>query len=226
MSRNWSYFDRYLDNLRFDVYGQPEDHSHTAWAVDALNGMLPTGTASVLDVGCGHGFMYPVFTSLGISWSGVTLGDDAEACRQAGYPVYENDMSFLPFEEKTFDLVFARHVLEHSPFPLLTLMEWRRVSKKYLILVSPAPAYWGWRGKNHYAVAPKEQLNWWLLRSGWAVIKEEIMNNNSPVFLTHWREELVKRGHLDPAKKDTYFPPESKDVEYRFLCRRGEEVTQ
>lgn len=225
MGRDWKHIETYLDKLQSDIYGQPTDHSHTAWAIDALNGMLPTGTASVLDVGCGHGFLFETFNSIGIEWAGVTLGDDAVVCREAGYPVYANDMSFLPFDDKSFDLIFARHVLEHSPFPVLTLMEWRRVSKDFLILVSPAPAYWGVKGVNHYSVAPKEQLRWWLERSGWRVIKEEVMTNNSPIFLTHWRAELVKVGHLDPAKQSTHFPPESKDVEYRFLCRRGKEIT-
>jgi SAM-dependent methyltransferase len=224
--RNYAYIDHYLNMLVDDVYGQPVDHSHTAWAVDALSGMLPTGTASVLDVGCGHGFLAETFRAVGIDWNGVTLGDDFVVCETAGLPVYHADQSFLPFEDNQYDLVFARHILEHSPMPLLTLMEWRRVSKDYLLLVSPAPDYWGYRGQNHYSIAPKEQLRWWLERAGWRIIKEEVMNMNTGVFLVHWREELVKAGHLDPNKKETHFPAESKDVEYRFLCRHGEEVVR
>ena len=222
----WVYVDKYINNLHGDIYGQPTDHSHTAWAVDALSGMVPTGTASVLDVGCGHGFLQATFESVGIAWSGVTLGADYEICRQAGLPVYEADQSFLPFEDHTFDLIFARHILEHSPMPMLTLMEWRRVSSNYLLLVSPAPEYWGYRGKNHYSMAPKVQIRWWLERAGWQVLREEVMSNNSGIFLVHWREELVKRGHLDPGKAGTHFPPDSYDVEFRFLCRKGNEVLE
>lgn len=223
-SGKWVYVDKYLTNLRGDIYGQPTDHSHTAWAIDAMSGMIPTGTASVLDVGCGHGFLRATFENVGIQWSGVTLGPDYEVCHQAGMAVYEADQTFLPFEDKTFDLIFARHILEHSPMPILTLMEWRRVSSKYLLLISPAPDWWGYRGKNHYSIAPKEQIRWWLERSGWRVLHEEVMNTSSGIFLHHWREELVNAGHLDPNKANTHFPAESKNVEYRFLCKRGEEV--
>lgn len=39
---------------------------------------------------------------------------------------------FLPFPDKTFHVVYARHILEHSPWHQVpdTLKEWRRVLKR------------------------------------------------------------------------------------------------
>lgn len=224
--RDYKYFDHYLDGLKRDIYGQPPDEGHTAWAIHALDALLPEGITNTLDVGCGHGFLAPVFAARNIAWSGVTLGPDAISCQEKGLMVEEADASFLPFENESFDLIFARHMLEHSPFPILTLMEWRRVSRNYLLLVAPAPDYWTYRGRNHYSVTTKEQLVWWLNRAGWEVINEAIFDNSNALFLDYWRADLIKVGHLNANRASTRFPKESKVVEYRFLCVRSEEIKE
>ena len=50
--------------------------------------------------------------------------------------------------------------------PLLTLMEWHRVAKKYLMLILPNPDYYTYLGRNHYSVMDKQQAKWLLRRSG------------------------------------------------------------
>ena len=70
--------------------------------------------------------------------------------------------------------MFARHALEHSPFPILSLMEWHRVSKQHLVIVNPNPDYWGWAGRNHYAVANLTQLKFYLERAGWLLVKDQV----------------------------------------------------
>jgi len=223
----WSNFEIYLRKLEKDIYAQPQDHSHTAWGESAADLLLPENAKSVLDIGCGHGFMREFFEKKGVTWAGVTLGPDARICHELGYPVYEEDMTFLTsVPDKSYDLIFARHVLEHSLFPILSLMEWKRVSKEWMILIAPAPAYWTYRGQNHYSMAKKEQLHWWLQRAGWLIVNEFIFSNNDPLFLEHWRQELIKAGHLTAQRAPTHFPPESKDVEYRFLCSKGPEVVR
>ena len=68
---------------------------------------------------------------------------------------------------------FPRHSLEHSPMPLLTLMEWHRVARQYLMLIVPNPDYYTYIGKNHYAVMDKQQLSWLLRRAGWRVVAKD-----------------------------------------------------
>lgn len=226
MTRDYTHFDRYLDDLAKDIYAQPPDHSHTAWAKDALKGMVPQEVKNVLDVGCGQGFLAGVFQAEEISWEGVTLGPDVDVCKANNMPIYEADVSFLPMADDAYDLILARHILEHSPFPVLTLMEWRRVSRKFLLLIAPAPDYWGWKGKNHYSMADKPQLRWWLERAGWKVIKEVVFSNNHEIYLKHWRQELINAGHLKADRARTHFPPTTQDIEYRFLCVADEEVAE
>lgn len=224
--RDYTNFDQYLDRLTDDVYAQPPDESHAAWAMDAASGMLPSDVKSVLDVGCGQGFCKYIFERAGVEWTGVTIGADYDVCVAEELTVIDNDMTFLnSVMDASYDLVFARHVLEHSPFPILTLMEWRRVARTNLILIAPAPAYWKYRGKNHYSVATKEQIQWWLQRAGWKPVVEETFNNSHPLFLKYWRQELIKKNHLKADNADEHFPQHAEDVEYRFLCVKAEEIT-
>lgn len=206
-----------IEDLHGDIYAQPEDSGHTAWGTSAILNLLPyaPGFRTVLDVGCGEGMFAPVFAKAGKTWSGVTLGPDFQTCFDAGLLVYSADMSDLPFPDRSYGLVFARHVLEHSPFPILTLMEWHRVAKRYLMLVAPAPAYWGWIGRNHYSICQEEQLVWWLARAGWAVKERQYLRSTDEQFLTHWRAAFGKAG--DAAPKEG---PEDMIVEYRFLCEK------
>ncbi len=59
--RDYTKLDQYLDKLKDDVYAQPPDESHAAWAMDGVSGMLSSDVESVLDVGCGHGFCMYIF---------------------------------------------------------------------------------------------------------------------------------------------------------------------
>jgi SAM-dependent methyltransferase len=43
----------------------------------------------------------------------------------------------LPFAADSFDFVLASHVIEHFPDPIRALLEWRRVARRYVVLVVP-----------------------------------------------------------------------------------------
>lgn len=208
-----------IADLQNDVYAQPEDPGHKGWGVSAINQLMVYAPEahSVLDIGCGQGMFRETFINLGRHWVGVTLGPDFAVCLEKGLQVYERDMTNLPFTDETYDLLFARHVLEHSPFPILTLMEWRRVSKKYLLLVAPCPYHWGWIGRNHYSMAPEPQLEWWLARSGWAIEKKMYLMAEEDEFTSAWLQSWKNRSETPPAEI-----PAPGPVEYRFLCVKTE----
>lgn len=175
--RRYDQFERYLNKLSNQIYEQPPDIGHTSWAIDVIDkwiSQMPTCT-SVLDVGCGSGFCKPLFEKYGKTWAGVTLGRDAIICEQNEIsPVFNADFSFLDMIEKeSYDLVFSRHSLEHSPFPILTLMEWYRVSKQWLCVILPNPMFWTVRGQNHYSVVYPDQAKWNFEQSGWGIIWED-----------------------------------------------------
>lgn len=168
--RNYSRIDQYLDNLVQDVYAQPEDAEHTLLAKEVIDICMPyLECETVLDIGSGRGMCEEMFTKFGAKYEGIALGQDVIEAQKLGRNVKEMDFHFLEYPDDSFDLVFARHVLEHSPMPLLALMEWHRVSQ-YLLLVLPAPKHYGYIGRNHYSVLGKQQAKWLLRRSGWHVV--------------------------------------------------------
>lgn len=173
--RDYSNIDKYLDRLNRDIYPQPPDSGHSALAEEAINYFLKltSGVDSVLDLGCGEGFCQPMFEKRNLEYTGVCLQRDFFQAREAGRNVFNIDYSFLPFDDKSYDFLFSRHSLEHSPMPLLTLMEWERVCKKYLAVVLPSPDYWGQVGRNHYFVLSKAQWTALLELSGFRVVHQK-----------------------------------------------------
>lgn len=244
IERDYTFFKECVENLTGDVYAQPPDEGHKEWAKEALDWIMTTiyvdtGAVGqrVLDVGCGQAFMAPLFARHGFFWEGVTIGDDYKAARaflsgQNMNPdlVKEADMTFLPFENNVYDLIFARHVLEHSPFPVITLMEWHRVAKRkgWLCLVAPAPHWWLYGGRNHYSIVPKENLVWWLRRSGWEPVHYLPFDNRMRSFLKHLTvipphiRKMSRDKIIDQASEIVERYPEGP-VEYRIICRATEE---
>lgn len=180
--RGYQHIECYLNELMGDIYGQPPDVGHQGALEEICRKWLPHlhGLDSILDVGCGQGQAIPVLSEYAEHVVGVTLGDDARICQEADLLVYRADMSFLPFERDEFTLIFARHTLEHSPAPLLTLMEWHRVSQQWLLLVTPNYDLFGPKGQNHYYVLLPDQWEGLLERAGWHVI---------------WRDETSEMEH-------------------------------
>lgn len=174
--RDYQNLERYLNELIADVYEQPPDDGHQAALEFIVKKWLPNlhGLTSVLDVGCGQGQAFGILGQYAERVAGVTLGSDAAICKEKGLEVYCNDMSFLPFADNEFDLIFARHALEHSPMPLVTLMEWHRVAHQWLLVVTPNLEFFGPSGRNHYYVLRPDQWANLFERSGWHIIWDDM----------------------------------------------------
>lgn len=174
--RDYTHIDRYITQLYNDIYPQPEDHGHSGLALKVIDHWCSRMTTchSVLDVGAGTGFCQPFFERWGIGYYGVALGEDVVTAQALGRAVKKMDFSFLEFPDNSFDLIFARHSLEHSPMPLITLMEWARVSRNWLGIVLPHPEWYGFKGQNHYSVMTEEQAKNTLETAGWYPIWEHI----------------------------------------------------
>jgi SAM-dependent methyltransferase len=210
--RDYKRFNGYLSELSADVYAQPPDEFHYAWgclAITALTAIVE-GAKSVLDVGCGQAPFAALFQAKGMEWTGVTIGQDFEEARKVHPNVHHADMTFLPFADGMFDLAFARHALEHSPFPVITLMELRRVTRGHLMLVLPAPEFWTVRGKNHYSVLPLENWKWLCERAGWHPIHDRTLLTSDPEYYNHNPRGVGVRDETP------------QEVEYWLLCEVAE----
>jgi hypothetical protein len=108
-----------------------------------------------------------MFQHWGMEYTGIALGEDVVVAQSLGRNVHRMDFSFLDYEDNSFDLIFSRHSLEHSPMPLLTLMEWGRAAKSWLGIVLPAPEWYGYKGRNHYSVMNMDQITNMLEQAGW-----------------------------------------------------------
>ena len=116
--------------------------------------------ALILDIGCGPGtFMHAVKNMGWKNTIGVTLSkQDLEHCKTKKFTTLESSMSDLDIEDNTADLIWCRHALEHSPYPLFTLYEFHRVLKEdaHLWIEVPCPdnqrAFMHEFNPNHYSI--------------------------------------------------------------------------
>lgn len=152
--------DDFLAQLASDVYPEPPSEPHLSITKSMVDRLAEIGVlqpqSRVLDIGCGQGLALRAMAAHGVRALGITLGPDVEICRASGLDVQAMDQSFLEFPDASFDVLWCRHVLEHSIFPLYTLHEWRRVLRPggYLYCEVPAPetAAQHHTNKNHYSI--------------------------------------------------------------------------
>lgn len=158
-----SKFERYLRLARATVYSEPEEGNfHNALIKEAVQTFVPLfglpDTPFVLDAGCGPGVFMDEMRSAGFSslW-GVTLSqDDVDACRKKGHGCTLGDISDLDDTDDSVDLIWCRHAIEHSVYPLFTLYEFNRVLKNggglYVEVPAPDQLRSHESNPNHYSI--------------------------------------------------------------------------
>lgn len=117
----------------------------------------PLPLSAILDAGSAEGFVSQrlLRERPDISVVGVDLDDTALARGRQLHPaiVFEpGDVTSLPFEDRSFDLVVCNEVLEHLPHPEMALSEIQRVTRRYCMLSVPHEPFFRLsnflRGKN------------------------------------------------------------------------------
>ena len=140
--------------------------------------------ANILDLGCGPGYFLDEMKTRGYTnVTGVTLSPgDVALCEGKGHKIRKYDLSFIPqkdgWYDESVDFIFLRHALEHSPYPIFSLMEYNRLLKQNAPLYIEVPApdcerrhEWN---LNHYSIFGEQQLAALLVRTGFTV---ELFNN-------------------------------------------------
>lgn len=135
--------------------------------------------AHILDLGCGPGYFLDNMKERGYTnVTGVTLSPgDKKTCEDKGHTVKGYDLSFLPqkdgYYDESVDFIFLRHALEHSPYPIFSLMEYNRVlkqgSKIYIEVPAPDSERKHEYNLNHYSILGHTQLAALLLRCGFNI---------------------------------------------------------
>jgi ubiquinone/menaquinone biosynthesis C-methylase UbiE len=90
-------------------------------------------------------------------------------------------LSFLPqsegFYDESVDFLFLRHALEHSPYPIFSLMEYNRVLKQfgkiYIEVPQPGCERRHEQNLNHYSILGQDQLAALIVRTGFNIDKFE-----------------------------------------------------
>jgi len=177
--RDYARLDAFLDDRFKEIYPEPSAEPH----ISIINRMVPEFIEThkiapgmrVLDVGCGEGLAMELFREHGCETLGVGFGGEAETARAKGFEVVESDMSFLDLDEASFDVVWCRHVVEHSIFPFFTLSEMFRLLKSggslYMEVPAIETASQHETNPNHYSVMPKDMWASLLHRLGFTDLK-------------------------------------------------------
>jgi len=144
--------------------------------IDPLN--LPKDS-KILDLGCGPGYFLDAMKERGYTdLTGVTLSPgDIEICEKNGHTIKKYDLSFLPqkdgYYDESVDFIFLRHALEHSPYPIFSLMEYNRIlkqgSKMYIEVPAPDCERQHEFNLNHYSILGHTQLVALLTRCGFTI---------------------------------------------------------
>lgn len=107
-------------------------------------GALPADPR-VLDAGCGTGRNLQEYARLGRAEGVEPSATAVDYCRERGLTVHQAGLESLPFEDSSFDLVFASDVLEHVEGDVEAFRELRRVARPNAAFVITVPAYtWLW----------------------------------------------------------------------------------
>ncbi|MBY0440530.1 MAG: methyltransferase domain-containing protein [Mycobacteriaceae bacterium] len=91
---------------------------------------------SVLDVGCGAGYLANNLHQL---YAAVTTGLDVQDFRRSDIPFRCFDGTSIPFPDKSFDHVVLSFVLHHSQDPLTLIRECHRVARRSVIVFEDMP---------------------------------------------------------------------------------------
>ena len=149
--------------------------------IDPLN--LPKDY-KILDMGCGPGYFLDEMKQREYTdVTGITLSPgDIKTCEEKGHKIAQYDLSFIPqkdgYYDESVDFIFCRHALEHSPYPIFTLMEYNRILKQngkmYIEVPQPGCERLHEYNLNHYSILGENQLVALLTRCGFNI---EVFNN-------------------------------------------------
>ncbi len=172
-----------------------------------------TKNGRLLDIGCGAGKYLQSMRGIGWNAEGVEFNSGAvQTCRNFGLSVFQGELHEASFPDNSFDVVTARHVIEHIPDPGSFVEEIFRILKPggLLILRTPNSRALGrsWFGTNwfanevprHLTLFSPENLRILAERAGFQCIQTKTFSSPK-IILNSWDYLTNNRGK--PSKKRT-----------------------
>jgi SAM-dependent methyltransferase len=158
--------------------------------------------SKILDLGCGPGYFLDEMKSRGYTdVTGVTLSpDDIKLCEDKGHTIKKYDLSFIPqsegYYDESVDFIFLRHALEHSPYPIFSLMEYNRILKQfgkiYIEVPQPDCDRKHEENLNHYSILGQNQLAALIVRTGFNIDRFENFEFDLEVTNAEFPEKSTK----------------------------------
>ncbi|MBC7420457.1 MAG: 3-demethylubiquinone-9 3-O-methyltransferase [Bdellovibrio sp.] len=149
MEKNQSLKKDAVNNDIYETYGErwytafddpvallrAESKTKTPWIIDKIqNHYSLDKNTSVLDVGCGAGFLSNALSEAGLKVTGVDLSEEslrvaAQYDKTKAVNYQKADAYHLPFADQSFDILTAMDFLEHVEDPAGVIQEFSRVLK-------------------------------------------------------------------------------------------------
>lgn len=138
--------------------------------------------ADIKDVGAGYGYFQLEMRKHGYT-NVCSLDYNLNTCRslqERNLNFDRRDISFLPNQDETVDFVFARNCIQHSVFPMFTLMEYNRILKQkacvYLEVPAPQQPFAHEMAKGVYSVLSPEMWAALFFKSGFDIEKNQVLS--------------------------------------------------
>lgn len=220
---NYQKFQEYQTRAYSTVYSENEGGFHDDVIRQLSQQFLPLLTTSpsdlIVDIGCGPGVFMERARDLGYTnLMGVTLSrTDQAVCESKGFVTKRCSMSDLDLADATVDLVWCRHALEHSPYPLFTLYEFDRVLKPQgrLYVEVPAPdnerAFIHEYNPNHYSIMGERMWDGLFEKAGFEILQYHY----SHIDVLHEDRTVKEKSYLFLLHKS------AEDLEAKFLRKYG-----
>jgi SAM-dependent methyltransferase len=132
------------------LYSKKYDEKMTQWrticAIDKASNIasmldgMSSSIEHVLEVGCGTGAVLEQIAAkkIGISFTGIEIGTERSQNEQSkDLHIHSYDGYKIPYGDRSFDLVYATHVLEHVTDERGFLSELRRVARRFVYVEVP-----------------------------------------------------------------------------------------
>lgn len=143
------------------TYQSPNYHKHThgnrlyRWHLRAFmqrvyEMLKQTEAETVLDAGCGEGFVidYLHQQDPSLQFTGVDIDEDAIAYAKEHFGDYARfrtgSIYKLPFSDNSFDAILCSEVLEHLDRPERAIEELKRVAREHVLITVPREPHFHW----------------------------------------------------------------------------------